>query len=81
MSKVVELPRATVANISRVLRAIADSIDDGEYGEVILGGVILENSHGNIEIFGAGGACDTYRMLALMALGKDQLIKQHRGDA
>lgn len=81
MSKVVELPRATLANISRVLRAIADSIDDGEYGEVILGGVILENSHGNIEIFGAGGACDTYRMLALMALGKDQLIKQHRGDA
>lgn len=81
MSNVVELPRHTLSDISRVLRSIADCIDDGECGEVRLGGVILESSDLKIHLFGAGGACDHYRMLALMALGKDQLIRQHRGEA
>lgn len=81
MSNVVELPRATLSDISNVLRSIADCIDDGNYGDVRLAGVILENSESKISLFGGGGACDSYRMLALMELGKAQLIKQHSGES
>lgn len=80
MINVVELPRHTLSDISRVLRAVADCIDDGEYGDVRLCGIILENAELKINLFGGGGACDQYRMLALMELGKDQLIRQHRGE-
>lgn len=79
MGNVVELPRATLSDISNVLRSIADCIDEGNYGEVRLAGVILENAESEILLFGSGGACDSYRMLALMELGKAQLIKRHSG--
>lgn len=74
MNKVVELPRATLSDIPRVLRAIADEIENGNYGTVVAGLVTLENNNGVLEIFGAGAA-DGYRALSL-TVGTQQILAQ-----
>lgn len=74
MNKVVELPRATLSDIPRVLRAIADEIENGNYGTVVAGLVTLENNNGVLEIFGAGAA-DGHRALSL-TVGTQQILAQ-----
>lgn len=74
MTKVVQLTQATLSDIPRVLRAIADEIESGTYGTVVAGLVSLENNTGKLEIFGAGAA-DRYRALAL-ATGTQQTLSQ-----
>ncbi len=74
MTKVVQLAQATLADVPRVLRAIADQIEKGDYGTVIAGVVSLECDTGVLEIFGAGAA-DRYRALALVT-GTQQTLSQ-----
>ena len=74
MTKVVELPRATLSDIPRVLRAIADEIENGTYGTVVAGLVTLEKNTGVLEIFGAGAA-DGHRAISLV-VGTQQILTQ-----
>ena len=78
--KLVSMPENHLQNIPLVLRSIADCIEDGDYGEIKVGGVIIETVTGKIELFGAGRSCDHYRMLALLTLAEDKMIRQHRGE-
>lgn len=66
-AKIHQLPKATLADIPRVLRAIADEIDAGEYGEPVSAVVVLEAD--GIHTFGAGAA-DYYRALGLLYRGQ-----------
>ena len=74
MTKVVQLAQATLSDIPRVLRAIADQVESGDYGTVVAGVVSLECDTGVLEIFGAGAA-DRYRALALIT-GTQQTLSQ-----
>jgi hypothetical protein len=67
-----ELPKATLQDIPRVLRAIADDIETGEYGEVEMVAIVCQDAIGNVRTFGAGGA-DYYRAMALFHLGIENL--------
>ena len=74
MTKVVQLAQATLSDIPRVLRAIADEVESGEYGTVVAGVVSLECANGVLEIFAAGNT-DKYRALALIT-GTQQTLSQ-----
>ena len=74
MTKVVQLAQATLSDIPRVLRAIADEVESGEYGTVVAGVVSLECDTGVLEIFSAGAA-DRHRALALIT-GTQQTLSQ-----
>lgn len=71
-AQIYQLPKATLADIPRVLRAIADSIEAGEYGSPEAAAVVLESTDGEIETFGAGAA-DYYRTIALFRLGSAKM--------
>lgn len=73
MSNLYELPKATLADIPGVLRAIADSMEAGEYGPVQMAALVTEDETGNIRVFGAGGA-DYYRAMALFQFGIENLL-------
>lgn len=53
-AEIIELPKGTVADIPRVLRAIADQIEAGEYGAVIAAALVVEAEGGGIRTFGGG---------------------------
>lgn len=72
-AEIVELPKATLQDVAKVLRAIADEIDAGEYGSVQSAAVVLEDDIGNIRTFGAGAA-DYYRAFALFNFGIEHLL-------
>lgn len=74
MNKVVQLAQATLSDIPKVLRSIADEIESGEYGTVVAGVVSLECVNGVLEIF-AAGSTDKYRALALIT-GTQQTLSQ-----
>ena len=63
----VEFTKATLSDVPRVLRSIADTIEQGEYGEVTMAVVAIEGGDKCIETFGAGSA-DYYRAIALFNL-------------
>lgn len=71
--KIAELPRSTLADTAKVLRAIADEIDEGLYGKVTAGILVIQGDYG-IDTFGTGIA-DFYRALALLELGKHHLLE------
>ena len=75
MSNVYELPKATLADVPRVLRAIADEIEAGAYGEIDTAVVVLENKDGVIEKFGAGCA-DYYRAIAVLTLAAHSMCRE-----
>lgn len=73
MGQLVELPRATLADVPNVLRNIADCMEQGKYGDVVSAVLIVEGD--NLEVFWAGAA-DFYRALALFRLAEHHLIKR-----
>lgn len=73
MSNVISLPKATISDISQVLRSIADEIDAGVYGEASMAVLVLECGDGEIECFGAGGGADHYRGIAMLHKGLNKL--------
>lgn len=72
-AELLSLDRHTLQDVPRVLRAIADQMEAGEYGEVQLGAVVTEDSEGNIRCFGLGGA-DYYRAIAMFHFGIENLM-------
>lgn len=70
---VVELPKATVSDIPRVLRSIADEIEAGAYGKVT-DAVVVVNGEQGVATFGAGLA-EYYRAIALFQLGIAKMTK------
>ncbi len=68
-----ELPQATVQDAHKVLRAIADEAEKGEYGKIINGIVVLEDEHGNVRTFGLCGT-EYYRAFAILQLGIENLL-------
>ncbi len=72
-SNVIELPRATLSDISHVLRSIADEIDAGTYGDASMAVLVLETGDNEIECFGAGGGADHYRGIAILHKGLNKL--------
>jgi hypothetical protein len=74
-AKLYEVPKATLQDISRVLRAIADEIDAGAYGKTTGLAIVMEEDNGNVRTFGAGNA-DYYRAFALFHLGIEHLLSQ-----
>ena len=68
-----EVPTASLQDIPRVLRAIADEMEQGEYGKIQMVAVVAEEENGNVRTFGAGGA-DYYRAMALFHLGIENLL-------
>jgi hypothetical protein len=80
MNKIAQLATATLSDIPRVLRAIADELEDGAYGHVVAGVVVLENVTGELETFGAGAATN-HRAIALCAGAQQILIQSTYGSA
>lgn len=75
-SNLYELPSSTLADIPRVLRAIADEIEAGKYGKTQVAAVIIESDAGDIRTFGAGNA-DHHRAIAMFHLGIAHLVHLH----
>ncbi len=75
-TNLVEFPRPTLADISRVLRAIADSCDAGEYGDVYMAAIVLRNHDGDVHTFGGGGGVDNDRAVALFTRGIADLMSK-----
>lgn len=78
-AKIYELPKATLQDIPRVLRAIADEMEAGEYGTTQGAAIVIEEDNGNIRTFGAGHA-DYYRAFALFHFGIEHLLSQRGRD-
>lgn len=72
-AELLSLPKHTLQDVPNVLRAIADEMEKGEYGETQLGAVVIEDSEGNIRCFGLGGA-DYYRAIAMFHFGIENLM-------
>lgn len=68
-----EIPTVTLADVPRVLRAIADEIEAGNYGPIVSTAIVTEDTTGNVRTFGAGQA-DYYRGMALFHLGIENLL-------
>jgi len=68
-----ELPQATLQDAATVLRAIADEAEKGEYGKVQNGIVVLEDTNGNIRVFGLCGT-EYYRAFAMLHLGIENML-------
>lgn len=69
-----ELPKATLADVPRVLRAIADEIEAGKYGKVDAAVIALECPGDVIRPFGAGAA-DYYRAIALFNMAASAMMR------
>jgi hypothetical protein len=78
MSNLLLLDKHTLQDIGAVLRSIADAIDEGEYGKIHMGALVLEDEVGNVRTFGMGGA-DYYRAMAMFQFGIANLIAK-RGE-
>jgi len=74
--KLFELPQVVVADISRVLRSIADEIEAGEYGQVYTAAIVLRNHDGVVHTFGGGGGIDNDRAVALFTRGIAELLER-----
>lgn len=72
-AQLLELPVAILADVPRVLRAIADEIESGEYGSIVSAAIVTEDTTGNVRTFGAGKA-DYYRGMAMFHLGIENLL-------
>lgn len=70
-----EIKSAGLTDVAHVMRAIADSIDDGEYGEISMAAIVIESKNQKIDVFGAGGGVDSYRAIALFNLGLQKLYE------
>ena len=68
-----EVPTATLQDIPRVLRAIADNIESGQHDKVHMLAIVAECDDGTVHTWGAGGA-DYYRAMALFHLGIENLL-------
>jgi hypothetical protein len=68
-----ELPQATLESVPKVLRAIADEIERGDHGRVEMSALVIKNSDGEVNAFGAGGA-DFYRAITLFHMGINFLM-------
>lgn len=73
MADLYELPKASLQDIPRVLRAIADEIEAGKCGTTEMAAIVVMENNGNIRTFGAGSA-DYYRTFALFQLGIENLL-------
>jgi len=71
-----ELPAAILQQASNILRCIADEIDSGDYGKVEMAAIVIINSEGKLETFGAAGAIDCYRAIALFDMARASLVKK-----
>ncbi len=71
MSKILELPRATIEDAASVLRSIADEIEAGKYGRVRAAVVILDADR--IEMFGSGDA-NQYKATWMIEACKAKLL-------
>lgn len=69
--KIVLLDRATIESASSVLRAIADQIDEGRYGQVSAAVVVLDGDE--IALFGSGDA-NQYKTVWLLERAKAELL-------
>lgn len=78
MSNVIELTKATLSDIPRILRSIADQMEAGDYGNVVAGIVVLEESPGKLHLFG-GGAADDHRAVSLIAGAQQIMIQRTYG--
>jgi hypothetical protein len=74
VSNIFEHPAAPLADFPRILRAIADEAEAGEYGTLSMGALVLEDEQGNIRTFGLGQMADYYRAYALFHLGLANLV-------
>ena len=79
MADLYELPQHTLQDFPKVLRAIADEIEVGEYGNQQMGALVLEDEDGNIRAFGIGGA-DYYRAIAMFHMGIENLLAKRGRD-
>jgi len=77
LSNVVELPQATLEDVSKVLHAIAEGIRTGEYGRVQMDALVIQNETGEVITFGMAGGADFYRAVALFNMGIIHLMDTH----
>jgi hypothetical protein len=75
LAEVKAFPGATLNDVPRVLRAIADRVEAGDYGAVEAAVLVIEADDGSVRTFGAARA-DYYRAYALLSLGIAQLVAQ-----
>lgn len=65
MSNVIQLAPMINGNIPNTLRAIADCMEQGEYGNIKAGVMVLETDNSALELFGLGPE-DKHRALAIL---------------
>lgn len=75
LAEVKTFPGPNLNDVPRVLRAIADRVEAGDYGPVAAAVLVVESADGSIRTFGAARA-DYYRAYALLSLGIAQLVDQ-----
>lgn len=68
-----EIAQHTLHDIPKVLRAIADEVEKGEYNVVEMGALVLQDKFGNVHTFGLGSA-DYYRAIAMFQFGIENLL-------
>jgi hypothetical protein len=73
MTNLHKLDTAVLHNIPRVLRSIADEIENGTYHEAINCVVVLEAKNKQVEVFG-GGITDYHRAMAILVRAQHRLI-------
>lgn len=72
-AQLLELPIVSALDVPGVLRAMADQIEAGAYGDIDAAVLVTEDVHGNVRTFGAGKN-DYYRGLAVLQLGIENLL-------
>lgn len=75
MSKIHKLDSAILSDIPNVLRAVADAMEQGSYGKVTAGVMVIETDQHKLELFGFGAA-EKHRAISLMAGGQQILIQR-----
>ena len=76
MSKltVVKMPDHPLTDIPNVLRTIAEGIENGNYGEIEIAGLVMQNDSGDIETFSAG-ITDFYRAYTLFSKAMKAMLE------
>jgi hypothetical protein len=78
MSNIYKLDTAQLSDIPKLLRSMADHIEEGTYGNVVAGVVVLEDNTNQLTLFGLGAATD-HRSVSILAGAQQTLIQKTFG--
>ena len=78
MTNIIKLDSAKYSDIPKMLRALADQVEAGDYGNVPAGVIVLEKQNQGIEVFGLG-AGESHRAVSLLTGGCQIMVQRTMG--